>query len=40
MSISTLVLAGVATLALTATAKVEEAENVARFGQEYRDYMK
>ncbi len=40
VSISTLVLAGVATLALAATAKVEEAENVARFGQEYRDYMK
>jgi len=40
MSITTLVLASVATLALAATAKVEEGENVARFGQEYRDYMK
>ena len=40
VSIGALVLAGVATLALTTTAKVEEAENVARFGQEYRDYMK
>jgi len=40
VSIVTLVLAGVATLALAATAKAEEAENVARFGQEYRDYMK
>jgi protein-S-isoprenylcysteine O-methyltransferase Ste14 len=40
VSISTLVLAGVATLALAMTAKVEETENVARFGQEYRDYMK
>jgi len=40
VSISTLVLAGVATLALAATAMVEEAENVARFGHEYQDYMK
>ena len=40
VSLGTLVLAGGAMLALTATAKVEEAENVARFGQEYRDYMK
>jgi protein-S-isoprenylcysteine O-methyltransferase Ste14 len=40
VSIITLVLAGVATLALAATAKAEEAENVTRFGQEYRDYMK
>ncbi len=40
VTISTLVLAGVATLALAATAKAEEAENVTRFGQEYRDYMK
>jgi protein-S-isoprenylcysteine O-methyltransferase Ste14 len=40
VSISTLVLTGVATLALGATAKAEEAENVARFGEEYRDYMK
>lgn len=40
VSIGTLVLASVATLALAATAKFEEAENVIRFGQEYRDYMK
>ncbi len=40
VTISTLVLAGVATLALAATAKAEEAENVTRFGQAYRDYMK
>jgi protein-S-isoprenylcysteine O-methyltransferase Ste14 len=34
------VLLGVATsLALTATAKSEEAENVARFGHAYREYM-
>ena len=37
---STLVLAAVATLAMATTAKVEEAENVNRFGQEYKDYMK
>lgn len=40
ISIGTLVLAGLATLALIATAKFEEAEDVARFGQAYRDYMK
>ena len=40
VSIGTFVLAVLATLALVATAKAEEAENVARFGQEYRDYMK
>lgn len=40
VSIITLVLAGVATLALAATAKAEEVENMTRFGQEYRDYMK
>jgi len=40
VTLSTLVLAGVATLALAATARAEEAENVTRFGQEYRDYMK
>jgi protein-S-isoprenylcysteine O-methyltransferase Ste14 len=39
-SITALILASVATLAVAATAKAEEAENVARFGQEYRDYMK
>ena len=40
VSLSTLALAGVATLALVATAKAEEAENVARFGGQYRDYVK
>jgi protein-S-isoprenylcysteine O-methyltransferase Ste14 len=40
VSITTLVVAGVATLAVAATAIAEEAENVARFGQAYRDYMK
>ena len=36
----TLILTGVATLALVATAKAEEAENLARFGMEYRNYMR
>ena len=36
----TLILAGVATLALIVTAKVEETENLDRFGDEYRDYMR
>ena len=40
VSITTLVLAGVATLSLLATAKAEEEENVARFGQAYEVYMK
>jgi len=35
----TLGLGAVASLALAATAKAEEAENVTRFGQEYKDYM-
>ena len=39
VSPATLGLGAVASLALAATAKAEEAENVARFGQEYRDYM-
>jgi len=39
VTIFTLILAGLATLALTATAVAEEAENLTRFGQEYRDYM-
>ena len=39
VTISTLFLGAAASLALAATAKSEEAENVARFGQEYRDYM-
>ncbi|MDH3431697.1 MAG: isoprenylcysteine carboxylmethyltransferase family protein [Gammaproteobacteria bacterium] len=40
VSIITLVLAGVATLAVAATAKAEEVENVARFGKVYQGYMK
>ncbi|MDH3403855.1 MAG: isoprenylcysteine carboxylmethyltransferase family protein [Acidobacteriota bacterium] len=40
VSAATLALAAVATLALAATAKAEELENLARFGEEYRDYMK
>jgi len=40
VTISTLILGVAASLALAATAKSEEAENVTRFGQEYRDYMK
>lgn len=39
VSPATLGLGAVASLALAATAKAEEAENVTRFGQEYRDYM-
>lgn len=39
VTIGTLLLGAAASLALAATAKTEEAENVARFGQEYRDYM-
>ena len=35
----TLILTGIATLALVVTAKVEEAEDLARFGEEYRNYM-
>jgi protein-S-isoprenylcysteine O-methyltransferase Ste14 len=40
VSISTLLLGAAASLALGATAKIEEAENLARFGQEYRGYMR
>lgn len=40
VSISTLTLTGLATLALFATAKAEETENLARFGQAYREYMR
>lgn len=39
-SVLTVALAGVATAALIATAKIEERENVARFGDEYREYRK
>lgn len=39
VTVSALILCVAASLALAATAKSEEAENVARFGQEYRDYM-
>ena len=37
---STFVLTCLATLALYVTAKFEEAENLARFGDEYRQYMR
>lgn len=40
VTVSTVVLAGVATLALIATAKSEEKENLSRFGEEYRIYMR
>ena len=40
VSTRTLALAVIASVALAATARSEEKENVARFGQEYRDYMK
>jgi protein-S-isoprenylcysteine O-methyltransferase Ste14 len=40
VSAATLALAVVATVALAATAKVEEREDVARFGDEYREYMR
>ncbi len=40
ITIGTLILTGVATTALVATAKAEEAENLARFGTEYRNYMR
>lgn len=36
----TLVLTGVATLALIVTANVEETENLDRFGDEYGNYMR
>ncbi|HET7038745.1 MAG TPA: isoprenylcysteine carboxylmethyltransferase family protein [Gemmatimonadales bacterium] len=39
VSLATLALAVVASLALVATARAEEAENLARFGQPYRAYM-
>lgn len=37
---TTLILGAAASLALFATAKAEEAENLARFGEEYRAYMR
>jgi len=40
ITLSTLILAGVATLALVLTAKAEEAENLSRFGKDYRNYMR
>ena len=40
ISIGTVVLAGIATIALMATAKAEEAEDRVRFGQAYGEYMK
>jgi protein-S-isoprenylcysteine O-methyltransferase Ste14 len=39
VTIDTLILCATASVALAATAKAEEAENLTRFGQEYRDYM-
>ena len=39
VSIGTLAPAAVATLAVMVTARVEEAEDLARFGQRYSDYM-
>lgn len=36
----TLVLTGVATAATIAAARAEEVENVTRFGEEYREYMR
>lgn len=40
VSLVTFLLAVVATIALFLTAKIEEAEDVIRFGDEYRSYMK
>ena len=40
ITVSTVILAGVATLALVLTAKAEEAENLSRFGEVYRIYMR
>ena len=39
VTVISLVLAAVSTLALIATARFEEKENLARFGEEYRRYM-
>lgn len=39
VAVGPLLLGAAATVALFATAKAEEAENVVRFGEEYRDYM-
>lgn len=40
VTIGTLALGAVATVSLLVTAKNEEAENVKRFGTQYREYMK
>jgi protein-S-isoprenylcysteine O-methyltransferase Ste14 len=40
VTIYALLLCAAASLALAATAKTEEVENLQRFGDEYRDYMK
>jgi len=40
VSLTTLALGVAASAALAATAKLEEAENLVRFGEEYRDYMR
>ena len=39
VTIGSVLLGVAASLALTATARSEEVENVARFGQQYREYM-
>jgi protein-S-isoprenylcysteine O-methyltransferase Ste14 len=39
LSTGAVLLTGIATLAIVATARCEETENLRRFGQEYRDYM-
>ena len=40
VTVEALVLCALASVALVLTARAEEAENLTRFGQEYRDYMK
>ncbi len=40
LTLGTILTALAASVALVATAKAEEAENLARFGEEYREYMK
>jgi protein-S-isoprenylcysteine O-methyltransferase Ste14 len=39
VSVTTSILVVVATLAVMATVRLEEVENLVRFGQAYRDYM-
>ncbi len=40
VTVVTLLLTVAATLALVVTARFEEAENLARFGEQYRNYMR